>query len=166
MLERGWERVVIKPAISAASYRTLSAGHDDLERGETHLAALLAERDALVQPYLKSVEDPGERALVWVDGELTHAVRKRPRFAGDAESVAPEAVPISPAERDVALAAVAAVEGPLLYARIDVANGPDGDPVVMEVELIEPSLFFAQGPRALERLVAAIGRELLGGRTA
>lgn len=155
--DRGWRDVVVKPAVSAASYRTMRVGPDDLEAGEAHFRDLVAERDTLVQRYLPSVEDHGERALVSVDGKLTHAVRKSPRFHGEDESVS-DAVPISPAERDLATRAVAAVDGDPLYARIDVAPGPDGSPVVMELELIEPSLFFPQGPEALERMVTALVR--------
>ncbi|RMF71465.1 MAG: hypothetical protein D6738_13755, partial [Acidobacteria bacterium] len=153
LAERGWRDVVIKPAISAASYRTLRAGRDDLPRAAAHLAALLAERDALVQPYLPSVEDHGERAIVWIDGEITHAVRKAPRFAGEDESVSGP-VPVGPDEAALAERAIAAVDGDLLYARIDVAPGPDGRPVVMELELIEPSLFFPQQRAALDRFVS------------
>ncbi|WP_428261127.1 ATP-grasp domain-containing protein [Haliangium sp.] len=162
---RSWDEVVIKPAVSAASYRTLRVGRGDLAAGEAHLAALVAERDVLVQPYLASVDDYGERALVWIDGELTHAVRKAPRFEGGSESVSEQAVAISAEEAALAQRTLALarehLDAPLLYARVDVAPGPDGRPVVMELELVEPSLFFAQGPAALERLVAALERELL-----
>jgi hypothetical protein len=157
--ERCWRHAVVKPAVSAASYRTIRVDASDPDEGERHLRALLADGDALVQRYLESVEDYGERALVWIDGELTHAVRKSPRFAGEEESVS-EAQRISPAERELARRVLAAVGAELLYARIDAAPGPDGEPVLMELELIEPSLFFAQGPTALERLVAALRRLL------
>ena len=154
--ERRWEDAVVKPAVSAASYRTLRVGPGETEVGEAHLRALVADGDALVQRYLPSVEDYGERALVWIDGELTHAIRKSPRFAGQGESVSAGAVPIAPAEAALVRRALKAVEGSLLYARVDAAPGPDGDPVVMELELIEPSLFFPQCPRALDRFVAGI----------
>jgi len=161
LLERhGWSSVVVKPAISAASFRTLRVDADALDAGEAHLAELVAERDVLVQRYLPSVEDHGERALIWIDGALTHAVRKSPRFAGQSEAVSERAVEISPAEAALARRAVATVAGPLLYARVDVAPGPDGTPLVMELELIEPSLFFPQSAEALERFVAALGRRL------
>jgi len=156
---RGWEDVVVKPAVSAASYRTLRVRPGEDDRGEAHLRALLDDGDTLVQRYLPSVEDHGERALVWIDGELTHSVRKSPRFSGEDESVS-DALPISHAEAGLARAAVAALDDEPLYARVDVAPAPGGDPVVMELALIEPSLFFPQGPRALERLVAGIGRRL------
>jgi glutathione synthase/RimK-type ligase-like ATP-grasp enzyme len=161
--ERGWSDVVVKPAVSAASYRTMRVATGNLDAGEAHLRDLVAERDTLVQRYLPSVEDHGERALVHVDGKLTHAVCKSPRFDGEDESVS-DAVPIAPEERELAERAVAAVDGDPLYARIDVAPGPDGVPVIMELELIEPSLFFVQGPEALERMVAALTRLLSAGR--
>jgi hypothetical protein len=97
--------------------------------------------------------------MVWIDGEFTHAVRKTPRFAGGVEEVS-EAIGMSPAERALGTAALAPFAADLLYARVDVAPGLDGQPVVMELELIEPSLFLLQSPQALERLVAAVRREL------
>jgi glutathione synthase/RimK-type ligase-like ATP-grasp enzyme len=152
-----WDRVVVKPAISAASLQTLRVGPENWPEGEAHLRALAAERDVLIQPYLPSVEGEGEHALVCIDGALTHAVRKQPRFAAQHESVS-EARAIGEAQRRVAEAALATVEAPLLYGRVDVAPGPDGSPVVMELELIEPSLFLLQYPPALERLAGAILR--------
>jgi hypothetical protein len=160
LAERAWRDVVVKPAVSAASFKTRRFGPADLEAGEAHLQALVAERDVLVQRYLPSVEDYGERALVWIDGELTHAVRKRPRFEGEDESVSTEAVAISAAEAALAQRVLEAVPASLLYARVDVAPGPDGGSVLMELELIEPSLFFPQDPAALDRFVAGLRRRL------
>jgi hypothetical protein len=156
---RGWTEAVVKPAVSAGSYKTLRTRRSDLRAGESHLRELARDRDVLVQQYLSSVEDYGERALVWVDGEVTHAVRKSPRFQGEDETVS-DAVPITDAERALAHRAVAAVQGDLLYARVDLAPGPDGAPMIMELELIEPSLFFPQGPSALDRLISGIERRL------
>jgi glutathione synthase/RimK-type ligase-like ATP-grasp enzyme len=160
MRARGWTAAVVKPAVSGGSRETIRVqGADgELAAGAAHLRRLLAVEDVLVQPYLESVEGYGERALVWIDGALTHAVRKSPRFLGDDESVS-EAQPIAQDEARLAERAVdaaVAVAGPLLYARVDVARGPDGQPCVMELELIEPSLFFPRAPHALERYVAAV----------
>jgi glutathione synthase/RimK-type ligase-like ATP-grasp enzyme len=157
----GWPRVVVKPAVSAASLHTILVDEANWADGEDQLRRLLATRDALVQPYLPAVEDAGERALVFIDGVLTHAVRKHPRFAAEDESVSP-ALPIEPDQRRLAEAALATVGCPLLYGRIDVAPGPEGAPVVMELELIEPSLFLVQHPPALERLADAVLRIFRG----
>jgi hypothetical protein len=156
---RGWRDVVIKPSISAASFRTMRVRGDDTTEGEAHLRALLAERDVLVQRYIPSVEGHGERSLVWIDGEITHAVRKTPRFGHDEERVS-DAVPIGDDERALAERAVATVPLELVYARVDVAPDDDGTPLLMELELMEPSLYFPQSSAALERMVDAIAARL------
>jgi O-ureido-D-serine cyclo-ligase len=176
---RGWRDVVIKPAVSAASFLTRRFRPGETAAGQAFLAELLAERDALVQPYLPSAEEPGELALVWIDGELSHAVRKRARLAGDDEWVS-KALPLPPAEAEVAQRAIALArakslgakaagaaagrEAELLYARVDLLLDEAGEPRVSEVELIEPSLFLLQAPAALERLVRAIARLSSGER--
>jgi len=105
-----------------------------------------------------------ERSLVWIDGELTHAIRKSPRFAGGSESVSDEQ-PIAPDERALAERVLAPLSGELLYARVDVVRDDDagGAPRLMELELIEPSLFLRQCPRALDRLASAIVRHAAHG---
>jgi hypothetical protein len=157
---RDWDEVVVKPAVSAGSYRTIRTSRTRLRQGEAHLSELVAERDVLVQQYLPSVQSHGERAMVWIDGALTHAVRKSPRFEGDREQVSPIAMSITPSEAALAERVLATVDMPMLYGRIDVAPGPDGRPVVMELELVEPSLFFPQSPAALDRMVRALAREV------
>jgi glutathione synthase/RimK-type ligase-like ATP-grasp enzyme len=154
---RGWQDVVVKPAIGAGSFETHLVGAGPGADGERQLSRLVADRDVLVQPYQRAVEQYGERALVWIDGELTHAVRKSPRFADGVEQVS-AAVPISAAERAVAERALEPCSGQLLYARVDVAPAADGAPQVMELELVEPSLFLLQSPAALHRLADAIAR--------
>jgi hypothetical protein len=155
----GWRRVVVKPAVSAGSFGTACFGEDTLDAGEAFLARMLAERDMMVQQYLPAVEGPGERALVWIDGEITHAVRKSPRFTGGREAVTGP-WPVADDERAVALEALAPYAARLLYARVDLVRDAHGRPAVMELELVEPSLFFRQCPEALARLVAAIQTRL------
>lgn len=151
---RGWHDIVIKPAVSAGSHMTLRSRGAGAE-AEAHLRSVVATRDALVQPYLPEVEASGERAVVCIGGAVTHAVRKSPRFLHDDESVS-GALQVSPAETALARAALdAAGFGPLLYARVDMVR--DGDSMrLMELELIEPSLFLRQHPPALEALVTGI----------
>ncbi len=157
--DRRWDDVVVKPAVGAGSFRTERFQADAFAAGEAHFAALLRERDVLVQPYEPSVEGHGERALVWIDGAFTHAVRKTPRFGADPERVS-EALPIEPDELELGLRALEPHAEKLLYARVDMARGPDGDPRVMELELVEPSLFLKQCPAALDRLAAGLARRL------
>ncbi len=163
---RGWDEIVVKPAVSAASYRTLRVSSSTMDDGETHLRRLALDGDVLVQLFLESVEGHGERALIWIDGALTHAIRKNPRFEGQDESVSTATVPIGDDEAALAARVLREVDESLLYARIDVAPGPDGSPLLMELELVEPSLFFPQCPAALERYVEAVVRRVERARSA
>jgi hypothetical protein len=156
---RGWDDVVVKPEIGAASHGARRFRAHELRDGEAHLARLAARGDALVQRYEPSVEGHGERAITWIDGEFTHAVRKSPRFDDGSERVS-AAMAIEPDELDLAQRALAPVAPDLLYARVDVARGRDGRPRIMEVELVEPSLFLSHHPPALERLAAGLERRL------
>lgn len=157
---RGWEDAVFKPAVGAGSFATWRTGRGGRE---AEWRSLVADRDVLVQPYVASVDGWGERAIVCIDGAITHAVRKSPRFVGQDERVSP-ALPVEPDEHEVAeriLAwAAARSPAPLLYARVDLARDADGRPMLMELELIEPSLFLAQHAPALRRFADAITRRL------
>jgi glutathione synthase/RimK-type ligase-like ATP-grasp enzyme len=151
-------RIVIKPEVGGGSLGTrVFAARDPA--AAAHVADLTARGPALVQPYLASVEAYGERSLVWIDGELTHAVRKTPRFAGDAEQI-DGPFPIADDERVVAEAALARVAPRILYGRVDLARDDAGQPLVMELELVEPSLFFARHPPALDRYLNGLRRRL------
>lgn len=154
-------RIVIKPEVGAGSLDAAAFSPSD-PAAARHLARLTARGAALVQPYLPSVEGYGERSLVWIDGALSHAIRKTPRFTGDAERV-DGPYEIADDERAVALAALAPY-GDVLYARVDLARDGAGRPLVMELELVEPSLFFGRGPGAATRFAAGLARRL-GART-
>ena len=98
---------------------------------------------------------------MWIDGELTHAIRKTPRFSGDDERI-DGPFPIADDERDVALAALAPYVDRILYGRVDLARDASGRPMVMELELIEPSLFLARHPPALDRFIRGLAAASLG----
>jgi len=149
LADLGWDDVVVKPAISAGSWRTRRFEKEGAG-AQAFLDELLRHGDALVQPHVGG----GELAVVSIDGERTHAVSKEPRFADDAETVS-EARAVPPA-----LGAVAARLLPPdhLYGRVDFLREPDGPWLVSEVELVEPSLFLAQHPPALSRLARAVAR--------
>ncbi len=146
---RGWGEVVVKPRIGAGSYATRRFAPKNFAAGDRFLKRLLRDRDALVQPYLSSVEGHGERSLIWIAGELTHAIRKNPRFSRDEEKVS-RAMPIEADERALAVKALKPYAKDLLYARVDLARDERGRPMVMELELVEPSLFLIQSPPALK----------------
>jgi hypothetical protein len=155
-----WGTVVTKPAISAGSFGTIRVGAQEHSAGQDHLAAMLRERDMLVQRYEPAVLGHGERSLIWIDGALAHAIRKNPRFSGENEQVSSQAVAIADDERALAERVLAVAPGPLLYARVDLVRDPAGQPQLMELELIEPSLFFDQHLESADRLAAAIARRM------
>ncbi|GIJ27667.1 ATP-grasp domain-containing protein [Micromonospora qiuiae] len=165
---------VIKPAISAGSRDT---GRYDLADPEHRRLALAhvrrlgaAGRVSMVQPYLRAVDTAGETALLYLAGPdgliFSHAIRKGPMLTGPdegveglyrAEEVAPrtaDSAQLAVAER--ALAAVPGGSDRLLYARVDLIPGPDGTPVLVELELTEPSLFIGYAEGAPDRLAEAI----------
>ncbi|MEO6952525.1 MAG: hypothetical protein ABI321_11975 [Polyangia bacterium] len=146
-----WPEVVIKPRVSAGSFETYRVDRADRDG---RLAVCAAERDVLVQPYIRSVESHGERSLVFLAGTLTHAIRKSPRFDSDDESV--RSVPIEDDERRFAAEVLANVDEPLLYARVDLARAEDGTPLLMELELVEPSLFLRHDAVALEHFAGLL----------
>lgn len=150
-----WADVVAKPVVGAGSYLTQRVQDPEGVPAQQFWTRLTSEREAMVQPYLASVEQYGERSIMWIDGELTHAIRKSPRLADDEESVS-DALPIAADERKLAEQIIADLPADLLYARIDLIRNDDDEPLLAELELVEPSLFLRQHPPALHRLVAAL----------
>ena len=163
---------VVKPSVSAGSRDT--ARWTDAGDALAHAAGLTgAGRTAMVQPYLRSVDEEGETAMLFLGGRFSHAVRKGPLLVrgegvrqdrdsrGDLRRVEP-----TTAQREVAEAVLAAVPTLVpaaaapLYARIDLVDAGAGRPVVLELELAEPSLFLPQAPDAVGSLVAAVEAEL------
>lgn len=148
-----WSRFVVKPTVSCGSYQTMVFDHPD------DAAELIAEiqkgSEPMIQPYMKSVDGEGERSIMWIGGEVTHAIRKEPRFLDSEESVSAAYAP-SPEEVDFARRAVDLAPGEIVYARVDVMRGDDGQLCLSELELIEPSLFLTQNPAAAGKLVDAV----------
>lgn len=158
MAAHRWTRAVLKPAVSADGYRTTLVDEGRPQEAQAHADAVLAERDLLIQPYFPSVEEPGERCLIHIDGRYSHAVRKRSLFVGG-RHVGPEGLAVEAADDERAAAArllsLAGAES-ALYARVDLARDHDGRPCLMELELVEPTLFFTVAPGAAERMADAL----------
>jgi len=163
---------VVKPSVSAGSRDT--ARWSDPADALRHAAELTsAGRTAMLQPYLASVDDLGETAMLFIGGRFSHAVRKGPLLARG-EGVRQDRdsrgdlgpVVATTAQQDVAQAVYDAVPGLVgvdaapLYARIDLISDETGRPVVLELELTEPSLFLPQAPDAAAALARAVGAEL------
>ena len=161
-----FDQFVIKPSIGAGSRDAARFRRGDVDRALAHLTRLVTteRRSALLQPYLNSVEDAGETALVYFGGQPSHAFRKGPLLRLDAGLVeglfAVEDIRGREAaadERALAAAAYAAIpfDAPL-YARIDMIRDDRGQPVVLELEMTEPSVYMLHAPGSADRFAAAL----------
>ena len=152
----GWDDVVVKPTVSAGARNTVRCRAGSRE-GQALLDAIVRDGTAMVQPYLDSVEDYGERSLLFVDGVLTHAVRRNPALslAGDARY---DARLVEATEEEAALGKLVLAEVPesLLYARVDLVRGMAGEPLLIELEVTEPQLFLRFSDAGAAALADAI----------
>jgi glutathione synthase/RimK-type ligase-like ATP-grasp enzyme len=164
---------VVKPAVGAGSRGAARFAGDAVDAARAHVGTLHdAGRVVLIQPYVSDVDSAGETAMVYLDGEFSHAVRKGallpPEVAHPLDrEVRPGTFLLERVERrdpsvaelalgvDVMQVLRARLGADLLYARVDLLPTPAG-PVVVELELIEPSLFLEDGPGAADRLARAI----------
>lgn len=158
---------VVKPAVGAGAKDAARYGAGEPGDPVAHVRSLHDRGSAvLVQPYLRSVDEHGERALVLIRGRFSHAMKKGPVLTSgsgidDRRQAHPDIARYEPDRSEVELAEHAisvapASAGSLLYARADVVTGEDGEPCVMELELIEPNLFFKHEPKALGGFATAV----------
>lgn len=152
----GCDRLVVKRRVGAGA-----EGQFDFTRESPPVADWRMGHAALVQPFLPGIVEEGEHSLIFIDGEFSHGLIKRPApgdyrvqslYGGWDTAVTP-----APADLAAAQAVIAGLPFPApLYARIDLVRGPDGGLLLMEAELIEPFLYPLQGPELGPRLLAAL----------
>jgi O-ureido-D-serine cyclo-ligase len=160
---------VVKPAVGAGSRDAARYRRASSARAAAHIVRLLAERrSVMLQPYLERIDAHGETAVIYIEGVASHAIRKGPLLEADADLVsglfAPETITprvASDEELEVADRAQRALPfSDLPYARVDLIHDADGHAVVLEVELVEPSLFFNYAPGSAERFARALMRRV------
>jgi glutathione synthase/RimK-type ligase-like ATP-grasp enzyme len=159
---------VVKPTVGAGSLDAERYGSGDHARAHAHVRSLHATgRDVIIQPYVASIDEEGELALVFIDGAFSHAMRKGAMlnavendrsqlFRAEQMSVAtasPETLQFAQEVLDTGDASSA------LYARVDLCRLEDSW-AVMELELTEPSLFLTYHPEAATQLANAILKRL------
>ncbi len=168
--------VVVKPVVSAGARDTERFDLADATGARAHAGALLgAGRAVLVQPYLAGVESQGETALVYLGDRFSHALRKGALLVPGVEMVQglyrreqmaardpdPAELVVADQVLDALQFCVPGVErSELLYARVDLVPGADGEPVLLELEVTEPSLFHAHAPGSATRFAEAIAARL------
>jgi glutathione synthase/RimK-type ligase-like ATP-grasp enzyme len=156
--------VVVKPAISAGSNDT--ERHSNIDPAQKHVSELLsAQRSVMLQPYMADVDVESETGLVFIDSKFSHAFAKGPLLA-QAKNMsgglyAEEEIGVRQPTAEQLLIGEQAVKwltsrfGKLLYARVDLLPTAQG-PVIIEIELAEPSLYLLLHPQAATQLAEAI----------
>lgn len=162
-----WPDIVIKPAVSASAYLTWRASDVPLHESAARVESMLADgRDVILQRFVPEIGTRGEWSIVFFDGVFSHAVRRVPpsgEFRSQLEfgatlTVAMPAAPLLATAHD-ALRSISRGQTPCV-ARLDLVETDDG-PVLMEVELIEPVLYFGEVPSAAARALDIIERRAL-----
>lgn len=164
MTAEGWDEIVFKPAVSGAARLTFRVSVATVAEHEAMFARCVAEEAMMVQVFEPAIVDDGELSLIVIDGRTTHAIRKTPR-AGDFRVQDDHGGTVHPhepdaAERAFAEAAVAACPSRPLYARVDFVRTGRGAFRLMELELVEPELFFRFHPPAAQVLAQALAEKL------
>lgn len=168
------EEFVVKPAIGAGSRDAQRYSRAQQFAAANHIARLLdANRSVMLQPYLASVDHDGETALIHFAGAFSHAIRKGPLLAPDAEATshlfAPEAITPRVPDADElevsrrtleAMRDCLQLSAPLTYARVDLIRDDSGRPQLLELELCEPSLFFDHAAGSADRFARILAQML------
>ncbi|MCP3912870.1 MAG: hypothetical protein GY713_18185 [Actinomycetia bacterium] len=139
--EVGWEDIVLKPAVGVGGFG-VEVFASSASGAQTHLEMLNDLGDALMQPFMPGLET----SLIWMGGEFSHAVAK-PTPPGEFRAqvhlgARVEATEASTEQIELGRSALETVGSELLYACVDLVDS-GGVPTIMELELIEPSLFLA-----------------------
>lgn len=161
----GHQEIVVKPVVSANAVDTFRLRAPLTDDQAAELVRTFADRPWLAQPFVQSVLDEGELSVFYFDGRLSHAIRKVP-MSGDFRvqeehggSIAD--VPITDELRRAADHVIHTVRPVPFQARVDLVRIADGTLALMELEMIEPSLYFRTHPEAPANFARAVEAVLL-----
>ncbi len=153
---KGWQKMVIKPAVSANAYHTRLFEAKDLPAIEKEFSSMASECELLVQPFMPEVNEFGEISMLFFNRQYSHSVLKVPKpgdfrvqaeFGGLTTSFEADTKLIETGEK-----IISCIKGDILYARVD-GIIKDGTFLLMELELIEPFLFFDYQKGSMEKFV-------------
>ncbi len=170
-LQNAWEQldsqeIVIKPTIGATADDAFRLRRQMVESELEEVCNVFVNKACLVQPFMKSIADEGEYSLMFFNGELSHTVLKTVK-SGDFRVQEEHgggvvAIPNPPPELvTTANGIMSCLQEVPLYARVDLIRGPDEDFLLMELELIEPCLYFRFDPEAPMRFAKAVNKRYL-----
>ena len=160
----GADKIIVKPVIGANAQDTFLLEPPVAARTRAQLAKTFADRPFMVQPFVGNIQTDGEYSLFYIGGAYSHAIRKVPKpddfrvqeeHGADIRPSAPDSALRETADRVLAL-----IEPVPLYARCDFVRGAEGGFQVMELELIEPSLYLRMDADAPARFAVAFDRHV------
>ena len=143
---KNWKDIVIKPTISGAARHTYHLKNDEIKKFQDKWLSLTNNEDFMVQEFQKNILSTGEIAVMLFGGEYSHSVLKKAKkgdfrvqddFGGSVEIINPSLEIIELAEKTVK-----SLKTMPLYARVDIIFDNGSNPVISELELIEPELWF------------------------
>ncbi len=160
MLDPDCQQWVVKPLVGANSDDTFRVHPGAAPHTIEQAIAAFGNRELMVQPFVQSVIDHGEYSLFYFGGHYSHCILKTPQkgdFRVQEEHGGVLKTVEVPADlKEVAERTLEVIPGKTLYARVDLVRLSRGEPAIMEVELIEPSMYLAHHPQAPERFADAI----------
>ncbi len=160
----GWEEMILKPCVSGAAKNTFRMKADSLSDYESRYRNLNRSEAFMLQSFQRSVLEIGELSLIVIGGTYTHAVRKVAK-AGDfrvQDDWGGSIYPYEPAQDEIGFAerAIGAVDPLPAYARVDIIRDNHGNLAIMELELIEPEMWFRMKPEAADLLGEVVKQTL------
>ena len=157
--EFGTEDVILKRQVGGGA-----RGQVRYTRANMPEEGPIMDRPGMIQPFVSSIATEGEYSFLFVDGEFSHALVKRARQGDyriqEAYGGTSQRIDTSQQDERQARAVLEALDEPQLYARVDMVRGADGSLLLMELEVIEPYLFPADGPGIGAMLGKALRRRL------
>lgn len=158
--EIGADEVVVKPVVGANADDTYRLDRDAADEVLAEMAARYVDRDWMAQPFLTAILGEGELSTFHFAGRFSHAIIKRPK-TGDFRVQEEHGGLIQPYQPDdevlrIADATLAALGEAPLQARVDLVRLGDGSLGLMELELIEPSLYFRMDANAPRNFASAV----------
>ncbi len=163
--DHGWDRAVVKPSIGAGSYNVFLVNPNAEPTPPERVALSKALKKCefiLLQEYIPNIELEGEWGLVYINSKFSHAVLKTPR-SGDFrlginfDHVIQEKVPEDIRKlADKAHAALKAMHYDVVYSRVDILRRSSGEPLLLELEVLDPWLYFADKMSAADELAKTL----------
>ena len=156
----GTGQIVIKPVVSTNATDTFIANRENAERIAEKLQVVFSNRACVVQPFISNIQRDGEFSLFYFNGELSHAIQKIPKLQ-DFRVQEEHGATLTRVEPELALQAAAEhvlqlVEPIPVYARCDFVRDDGGRYLLMELELIEPSMYLRMNEGSGELFAAVL----------